>query len=115
MLRNAQAREYLKQRRAELQAEVNEQIVYDVEDAVRELRHVYKLALDKGDLTSALRACVEALKVQGKYITHSENVSHQVTLEDRMRAKELGLGLNEYVRRKQEGTLPPLPEGVTKR
>lgn len=71
MLRNAQVREYLKQRRAEVQAEVNQQVVYDVEDAVRELRHVYQLTLDKGDLTNALRACVEALQ-SPRQIRHSQ-------------------------------------------
>ncbi|MDZ7841517.1 MAG: hypothetical protein U5R46_12010 [Gammaproteobacteria bacterium] len=94
---------------------MTEKVVYDTQRAVADLLSVQREAMELDengrmrDRRAAIQATVEALKVQGKYVAHSESVRVQVTTEDRMRAKVLGLGLNEYVRRKEEGTLPPLP------
>lgn len=63
--------------------------------------------LDPGEAT---RATVEAVKVQGKYITKSEGVNTTVTPEDRQLAGAYGLSLTEYVKRKEDGTLGARPE-----
>lgn len=68
------------------------------ENAMREDEHGRMI-----DRRAAINASVEMLKVQGKFAIHRESVSVQVTTEGRMRAKVLGLGLNEYVNGSRRG------------
>jgi len=128
MLTNASAKEYLEQRREEIESatteKVSERISYEVEDALRVLMEVQEDAMkqefregEDGDLfdlgmrdrKAAIQAAVEALKVQGKYVTKSESTSTSITPADRTMAARYRMSLTEYMERKADGNLPPMP------
>lgn len=109
MLRNAEAQGYLEQRQQEIRDAVKDRISYEIEDALRDLLRIRKTAEDNGDLTNAVKATVEAVKVQGKYIQRTESTTIDLTPEDRMAAAHYGLSPSDYVQRREAGTLPDVP------
>lgn len=113
MLSNSMAQKYLEQRRKEIQDAVTERIAYDVEQAVQDLVAIQTEARGSRDYGAAVKAVVEAMRVQGKYVSKSESTSLTVSADDLVMAAHYGMSPSEYMQRKQDQTLPdppPLPD-----